>query len=380
MDKYEVVVIGAGPAGSTAASLLARNNVHSLIIEKQDLPRQKTCGGALTEKAVQYNSRIMNVNLKTDEIDSPEKTKTDTFQLNFRKEEMTRFTSPETVYFFERKDFDFYLYQNARKQGVDSIVGDGVKRIDFKNNRLELQSGKTIQYKYLFAADGIHSPTRKSLIEENRLNPKKWSTQLAIGIEAYVPKQSVKREFKNLDSIQLHLGVVNWGYGWVFPHKHKLIVGLGGLKTKNNDIRSQLYEYGRLLGIEFKKNYIRGHPFPFGNFLKDPFYKNVLLLGDAGGFADPLTGEGIYYAQRTGEFAARAFLKNSGKYVGHYYRDLVRDEIIPDFIGTRRLRHFIYGAPDWLKQYFVSFGEKIMNPKKIKTLVTSNPFNWSPKV
>ncbi|MFB6347231.1 MAG: hypothetical protein ABEK50_16020, partial [bacterium] len=135
----------------------------------------------------------------------------------------------------------------------------------------------------------------------------------------------------------------------------KLLVGLGGLKTENPDIRTNLMNYGDMLGFDLEDVKIKGHPIPFGNYLKKPFHDNVLLLGDAGGYVDPLTGEGIFYAQRTGELAANAYLKN-GDEVGQQYATFVKNHVLPEMTGAWRLRPLVYAGPRALRRRYLSLG------------------------
>ncbi|MDZ7730872.1 MAG: hypothetical protein U5K37_08180 [Natrialbaceae archaeon] len=96
----------------------------------------------------------------------------------------------------------------------------------------------------------------------------------------------------NIDHPLIHFGVLEWGYGWVFPNSDRYVVGVGGLNHENEQFRSLLEAYLEQLGFEPAKH-VAGHPIPFGNYIDDPSAGCVLLVGDAAGMADPITGEGV---------------------------------------------------------------------------------------
>lgn len=125
----------------------------------------------------------------------------------------------------------------------------------------------------------------------------------------YIDKADLKRKIKNTS---IFYGFLNWGYSWVFIKNDKLIVGLGGLNRANKgNLLKSFQNLIDFLGINQKKiSNIKGHPIPFGNFILKPVYENTVLVGDAAGLADPLTGEGIYYAQKSAELASFAIYQS----------------------------------------------------------------------
>lgn len=380
-DYYDVIVIGSGPSGSTAAYMLGQNDVDTLLIEKEELPRHKTCGGGLTNKTIRLLDRVFD--RTPDELSKKNILNFNTVdcRVGFLDNNLDSFEINDNVYFTDRQEYDYFLFQEAENQGIDTLIGDGVDQINFGEDILTTESGQTIEYGELMAADGAHSPTRKSLISSDDISCSYWSDQLAIALEAYVPRDEAPSDFSDSEWLDLHLGVVDWGYGWVFPHKEELLVGVGGLQTENDDIRSALLEYGELLGIPLEDTKIKGHPIPFGNYVKKPHSDNVLLLGDAGGFVDPLTGEGIFYAQRTGELAANAYLHENGERTGDRYQTLIDNHVLPEMTGAWRVRPMVYGGPEPWRNSFFSFGINIFNPQGVVNVAHGHRvwhnFSWS---
>ncbi len=133
----------------------------------------------------------------------------------------------------------------------------------------------------------------------------------AFGLMAEVPVEYVKNdEYRRLlTSVpNIFFGDLPWGYGWIFPQGDVLNVGVAALLNRNLRFRSAM---GELLDAHFCQRAIgriklRGHLLPFGCFRRDPGRENVLMVGDAAGFVEPLTGEGIAYALQSGILAAQA--------------------------------------------------------------------------
>lgn len=364
-SRYEVIVVGAGPAGSTAARLLGANDVETLLVEKEEPPRHKTCGGGLTDKTLRLMDRTFDRSAEELKQRGIINYSSHRVRLGFGERELKRFEIEDSVHFTDRSEYDHFLFREAKKAGTETLVGDGVDEIDFAANRLTTESGRTVEYGHLLAADGAHSPTRKALVRRGDAHCPYWSDQLAIALEAYVDRDEAPAPYDRSGILDLHLGVVNWGYGWVFPHENQLLVGVGGLKPVNPDIRESLLRYGQILGIDLSNTTIKGHPLPFGNYVRRPYQDNVLLLGDAGGFVDPLTGEGIFYAQRTGELAARAYLAGNGPGTARRYGRFVREHVLPEMNGAWRLRPFVYGGAEGIRRPLFSTLTNGGNPRRV---------------
>lgn len=375
MKKFEVAIVGAGPAGSTAAYVLSQNGVDTLLLEKKDMPRKKTCGGAFTKRTLDLNERVFGKRFTKHKNAINSNTKK--FRVKFNKNRITSFHSTKTVFFCDRAKYDYCLFKEALEAGSSSITGDAAQSIDFDRKILLTQSNEKIKYDYLFAADGANSTVRRSLLNSKKVNLNSSSNQMAIGLEVYLDRNQAPKQLKNTNIIELTLGIINWGYGWVLPHEEQLLIGIGGLPTKNKNIRSNFEDYCSSLGVDIDKHYINGHPFPLGNYMKTPCYKNVLFLGDAAGFADPLTGEGIYYAQRSGEIAAHSLINQNSKSNNYRYQEMVQKDILQNFTGIRRLRSFIYAGPRKPRYLLLKTLTKLLNPKIVKDLAINAPFNWS---
>jgi flavin-dependent dehydrogenase len=152
-----------------------------------------------------------------------------------------------------------------------------------------------IQADFIIGADGVNSRVSK-LIDGSRHRKR----TLAFGLECEIPRELLKR---SVQSPEIYLGIARWGYGWVFPKKNSVTVGLAGLLHSNSGLQSNFEQFlrqicGFLPGIPYE-----GHHIPFGHYLNMPGRAATLLVGDAAGLVEPVTGEGIAFAMLSGMLA-----------------------------------------------------------------------------
>ncbi|MFB6187733.1 MAG: NAD(P)/FAD-dependent oxidoreductase, partial [Halobacteriaceae archaeon] len=225
------------------------------------------------------------------------------------------------------------------------------------NSEVVTKGGYQFSANYIIGADGATSRVRQELSDKGIVDTSNWNKNLAIAAEAYIPREEVDID---VDYPLLHFGVLNWGYGWVFPNTDRLLVGVGGLNRKNKK------GFREILGINLDPEIVKGHPIPFGNYINSPAYNNILLIGDAAGTVDAITGEGIFYAQRSGELAAWAIKQSESSIDDHkpseYYISHLEDHIHPELRDSKRTRLFIWGGPQYprylaMKAWFSLFSE-----------------------
>ncbi len=300
-NDYDVIIVGCGPAGATASYLLQLQGFNVLAIDKETFPRSKLCGGLLTVKTLNLLHRIYGDTLATLQEKKIIEYISYSYELRtlhlLLKAGNTKF--PSVI--VDRLVYDNYLLERAKRVGVKVLEGDRVLNVDRLNSCIVTASGKTLSANIIIGADGANSIVRKAF-PEKQLNTRVWRKNLALGVEVSIPREEV------LDFISkpvVYFGVVKWGYGWVFPNQENLVIGVGCLNPKSNDLKGALDKILSLVGYKPETNYkLLGHHIPYGNFLEKPACDSLLLLGDAAGLVDPLMGEGIYYAQRSAEIAA----------------------------------------------------------------------------
>ncbi len=328
---YDVVIVGGGPAGSTAGIYLSKQGYKTLIIDKSKFPRDKLCGGALTEKTVKLLEELGIKDYKS-VIDY----EINTYSVFWKKEELYRGDSIYSFRFVKRKVYDSFLLGKARESGADILEGVKVVNIDFIEKILYLSDGGEVNYRFLIGADGVNSTVRRLLVEKGLLKAENWKKNLANAIEVYIGRDSVG--FK-IDHPLIILGYIKWGYSWIFPNKDQLVVGIGGLIDKNRDIKVSFFEFLKDFFPDYIPSKIMGHTIPFGNFLREPCYKDVLLIGDAGGITNPASGEGIFSAQKSGILAAESIEKGNPC---ETYKRFLNETVYREFLRDLKIRNIVY--------------------------------------
>jgi geranylgeranyl reductase family protein len=293
--EYDIVIIGGGPSGSTVAHLTAMQGLRVCLIDKANFPRDKLCGGLLTKRSKVLFERIFG--RKWDENIIITKDKVVMFSKNKFPDGVFH---PSPLYLTMRYDFDAYLLGMARQVGADIRTGVKVSSFDFDKNTLTLTSGDTLSYRYLVGADGVNSQVAKRLYGEsfNRHT-------IGFALEVEIPREDMPDQD---DVVEIDMEPCDWGYGWTFPKKNSFTVGVGGLHRKNPDMKANLSSYMARKGLDMKAYKIKGHFLSAGDFRDPPGQDNILLVGDAAGLGDPLTGEGIANAMQSGEAAAKALI------------------------------------------------------------------------
>jgi geranylgeranyl reductase family protein len=336
---YDVIVVGAGPGGSTAARFCAQAGLKTLLIEKERLPRYKPCGGCLSTKTV----NLLGLDL------SPVLENT-IYGANFTYYLKDRFSirSEHPIAFLVMRDrFDQFLVKKALGKGTEILEGERVVRVEEKGNgiEVELTTGKRLRCEYLIGADGSESTIAKS---SSLLPPK--GDKNGMGVESEIPFESVT-DFPKEDLHHIHLdfGQIPNGYGWVFPKREGLSIGVGGMYRDRVKINPRQYLDLFIHGLNYIKEgevkKVMGHPLPsFYDEEQKVSRGKILLVGDAAHLMDPLMGEGIYYAIRSGMLAAEAITQSKEKGVSPsaLYQSWVGSHIFDNLRWPLRLSRLVF--------------------------------------
>jgi len=294
---YDVVIVGAGPAGSSAAYDLASAGASVLIVDKENFPRDKPCGGGLTTKTV--NALRFDVS----EVIYQECNRI-SLTNNFRHP-VKDMASQTIAYMTKRRDFDQFCLDKAIKAGAEFSVMS-ITHITRQNGQavtLTARDGRKITASFVVAADGAKSIVRRIAL------PKKDRLQYAFALEGRIAIPE-KYDRQRLD---FDFFMVPHGYGWVFPKGDHLNIGIGNFRDKN--IKGKKISKGILTDYCRKKfghaeiEDVIGHPLGGGGWSAKISTGRILFVGDAAGTVDSLLGEGIYNAIISGQAAARAILE-----------------------------------------------------------------------
>jgi geranylgeranyl reductase family protein len=336
---YDVIVVGGGPGGSTAARFCAKAGLKTLIIEKERLPRYKPCGGCLSAKTV----RLLDFDLSPVIENTIYGAK-----FTYCSKDPFFIESKNPIAFLVMRDrFDQFLIDKALEVGTKILDGEKVTKVEEGADgvEVELTKGEKLRCQYLIGADGSESMVAKSL----SLPPQK-NDGYGVAIESETPfDSSVPFPKEELQFIHLDFGRVPNGYGWVFPKKKWLSIGIGGMFRETKKMNPRQYFKSFLKGLNYipegKTGKVIGHVLP-------PFYDEkqkvsqgrFLLVGDAAHLMDPLQGEGIYYAVRSGMLAAEAILewKREGIAPSDFYQKAVYLDICENLKWALTFSHFVF--------------------------------------
>jgi menaquinone-9 beta-reductase len=295
--RYDVTVIGAGPAGASAAHILSSYGMKVCILDKHTFPRNKLCGGLLTIKTQRIFNDIFNMSW-----DSVIEYVSDGVRFYHSNKLLNEVISYKKLFFTNRLLFDNLIVERAIEAGTETYFGISIVDFDESNKIVTLKDGRKIVSDFIIGADGVNSIVSKHLFKKSvDLN------RIGLGLEIELERNKICA-----DRIypEIYFGVLKWGYGWVFPKKDTLTVGIGGLLKYNPQMTQTFFRFlDTLFKGDFDKSAVKGHYIPFGCFKNIPGKNNILLCGDAAGLVDPITGEGIAYALQSGKYAGQAIIE-----------------------------------------------------------------------
>ncbi|EGB15625.1 geranylgeranyl reductase [Pseudodesulfovibrio mercurii] len=358
MNKtFDAIVCGGSLAGSAAAVTLARQNRSVLVLDKAEFPRSKLCGGLLTWKSVQLLGLLFGETPETMAEHGIIRYVSDRYSIRTFTSTLAEGTVSYPFHLTDRAELDNRLLYHVRRAGALVREGEEVAACDPASGEVVLKDGRTARGRYIIGADGAHSTVRAGFPEVNLRAMRRFT---AATIEVKIPAADIP---ETVDRPILYVGFVDAGYGWVFPNGENVLIGICGLRREDTHFAKLFRSFLDVLGVDpAVLTCQRGHPLPYGSFLHDPVHANALLAGDAGGYVEPLFGEGIFYALCTGMYAGRAVahaLEHDTE-PGPEYLRLLHRTILPELNGSNTLRWFLFRAmklfgPGAIRR-FVRFG------------------------
>ena len=370
MKHYDVIVAGAGPAGNSAAFALAKAGANVALLEKQTLPRHKTCGGGMPVLVSQLLELEELRDLAPDAfVEADTRFMRHTF--NFADPVLAPMNpeSPNSgerelsLWMVQRSVFDYALAQRAANAGAELRDALPIRSVETAKNQpvLVRAEGKTGNWEAtcdtLIGADGANGIVAKTAgLRRERT--------LAIAIEAEVPHvwgngiAELRPEVCHLE-----FGAVKRGYAWVFPKGDHLNVGAGVFRPRREDgrgdgsVREELHkailDYLVMLGVPKAADELiyHAHPLPIWNGMdkiQTPDNR-ILLAGDAAGLINPFFGDGIMHALKSGQIAAQCILEKNQK----GYSSAIAAEFRANFDAALKMSKLFYQWPGFCYQHGV---------------------------
>jgi len=322
---HDVIVVGAGPAGATLAYELGKKGIGVLVLEKEKLPRYKCCAGGVTSKAA-----------KLLDFDISEVAEDVIYELSFTfklgRPYLGQHSQP-LIYTVMRDVFDHFLVKRAQQLGAVLMDGQKVTQIRVSADWIEISTTDNIfRSRLVVGADGAYSVVARELGMGRGI-------EYATGIESeiVVPEEEMA---KWKSRVQIDLGCIPGGYAWVFPKRNHLSVGAGCLASKARHLNRHHQKFLNSLSIgSYTIATSSSHFIPTYTKGRLVWQDKALLLGDAAGLADPLTGQGIYNAIHSAQLAAPV-IENSllrGKVGLQDYQQIVERKIVSELRIARTL-------------------------------------------
>jgi geranylgeranyl reductase family protein len=348
---FDVIVVGGGPGGSSAAAVALRRGLSVAQIDRYRFPRMKPCGGGVT---------IKSCNALPFDLAPAVRGESSEIELNVWEKRQNRITrrSSALLRMVVRPEFDNWMVsENLKESSFRFFDDERVTDIAYADGLFSVRTtNRVLRGRQLVGADGAYSVVNKLF---RVTQPKGFATAVEVTLRR---DDAALRE---PTAACFDFGAIASGYGWIFPKDDHWNVGLYTL-GKNKNLRHELLGYIEKKGFRVTGDPLAtfaAHRFPYGGYRVNVPSAPVYVVGDAGGFGDPLMGEGIYHAIESGKIAGETAADCLAGEVGHEaYYERLRPSVLRDTLVT----------------YYVS-REFYRNVDKALTIL-ENPFVWRPFV
>ncbi|WP_019502641.1 geranylgeranyl reductase family protein [Pseudanabaena sp. PCC 6802] len=329
---YDCIVVGAGPAGGSAAYHLAKRGRSVLVLERESLPRYKPCGGGVSPMVQQWFDFDFApaISLTVKQIRY-------TWQMG--DPQLAELDTAAPVWMVRRDVFDHYLIQQAQKQGAEIRDSTVVTGIEWQSDRWQVKTDREVlSARYLIAADGAKGSMAKWLGFKDR----KRRMGAALEVEAPVNDHDIQAAHFDFGS------VVN-GYIWNFPKAEGYSIGIGTFRgsDEKQNLKEIAANYANGFGIDLSSIKQYGHPLCLWDGHQNLHAQNAVLAGECACIVDPFTAEGIRPSMLTGVLAAEAVDEAIGGNADALpnYTLKVQEEWGEDMAWAQRISGIFYRIP-----------------------------------
>jgi geranylgeranyl reductase family protein len=275
--SYDVAIVGAGPAGSTAAYRLARAGARVLLLDKASFPRDKPCGGGVTGRA----ARLLPFSIEPVVEDVVSRMDCG---LRYRHR-FSRQARQPLAYMTQRTRLDHFLLQQAADAGADVQQGTTA-------------DARELDARIVIGADGCNGSAAKQLgLAEGIVH--------GVALEANYPWEQ-----RFAGAMLIEIAVIRGGYGWIFPKGDHVNVGVGGNEAEGPRLRAELQRMCEAYDIDpAAATGTRGYRLPMRLSGTKLARGTTAVIGDAAGLVDPFSGDGMYEAFYSSKLVAEAALE-----------------------------------------------------------------------
>jgi geranylgeranyl reductase family protein len=304
-----------------------------LMLDRAEFPRDKPCGGGVNMRTAQ---------LLPFELDAVIERTIHALQVSVRAgKSYTRRSDGPLTYMTQRRRLDAFLAEQAVSSGVTFRERAPLREVEMDSRWVTVKAGnERIRARSLVGADGANGKTA-------RLSDIPLQRSMGIALEGNVTAARGEVERWN-DTFAVDVGGSPGGYGWLFPKGDHVNIGVGGNWAVGPSLRDRLLRLTRYYGFTPDALWgVNGHPLPVYRKGSVVQRGNVILVGDAAGLVDPLTGEGIYSAVKSGQIAARhlsAYTSGAVSDLTGYAREIEVD-LVPDLLVSIQLHAIFHIAP-----------------------------------
>lgn len=331
VNVFDCIIVGAGPAGGSAAYHLAKQGRSVLVLEKESLPRYKPCGGGVSPIVQQWFDFDFSpaISVKAHEI---------RYTWTMGDPVDVRLPTTEPVWMVRRDVFDHFLIQQAQSIGAELRDNTAVTGIEWKSDRwLVNTSNEFVAGRYIIAADGAKGQMARWL----GFGRRKRSMAGALEVETPAPNNQVP-------VIHFDFGQVKNGYIWNFPKAGGYSIGVGTFRGGGTqDLKGMVAKYAKQFDLELGAYQQYGHAISLWDGHQKLHTQNAVLAGEAACVVDPFTAEGIRPSMFSGMKAAQAInraLAGDANALENYTQ-IMSDEWGSEMVWARRLASTFYSIP-----------------------------------
>ncbi|WOD37981.1 geranylgeranyl reductase family protein [Nodosilinea sp. E11] len=330
---YDCIIVGAGPAGATAAYHLSKVGHQVLLLDAAKLPRYKPCGGGVSPQVAQWFDFDFSpaISVKVRKV---------RYTFDLADPIDAELPAEKALWMVRRDEFDHFIVQQAQRQGATLWDGTKAQGLENQGDHWQVNTSRgPVQGRFLIAADGARGSMAKWLGFPQR------QYKLAAALEAE-PRLTVPED----PVVHFDLGLIQQGYLWNFPKADGYSIGGGVFRSgpqRKQDLRTPVADYAAAFDVDTSSVQHFGHPIFVWDGPQVLHTHRAVLAGEAACVVDPFTAEGIRPSIWSGMKAAEAIAQAlAGRDRAlEIYSQVMNTEWGEEMRWARRLARLVYQAP-----------------------------------